>query len=166
MGKIAYTCMFRHPFKTMTSMLKVMSNQEDPGFKTIQPEEGRFEHIWKLYQHVIEQIDPQAIIIDADDFIRDPEAILKKYCSHYGLEFCDSMLNWEGDNFNEEIECWGTVWFGDLMSTKTIRKDPDVADMLSEPPDMSHFSEDIRKIVEEDLIYYKKLHELRLQLKL
>lgn len=142
--------------------MKSMSSQEEPGYHTFQPEEVRYEDIWNLFNYAKEHLDSTATIVDADDLIRDPEGLLRKYCAHYGIEYCDKMLHWDANVFNEEMEKWGASWFSDLVNSATIRRDPNVTDLLKHPPDLSHFTDQIRTTIQENLVFYQKLYKRRL----
>ncbi|XP_075250006.1 uncharacterized protein LOC142342535 isoform X2 [Convolutriloba macropyga] len=157
-----HSFLIRHPFKAVSSMVRSMSKEKEPGYHTFQPDEVRYEDIWNLYNHARNTIDPTATIIDADDFVRDPEGMLRKYCSIYNIEYCDAMLHWNNQVFNEEMEKWGASWFVDLINSSTVKRQPDVQNLLEHPPDMSHFTAEIRETIEENLVFYKKLYQHRL----
>ena len=42
-------------------------------------------------------------LVDADDLVREPEKILRKYCEMVGVEFKKEMLEWKAE---EELRFW------------------------------------------------------------
>jgi hypothetical protein len=42
-------------------------------------------------------------LVDADDLVREPEKILRKYCEMVGVEFKKEMLEWKAE---EELRLW------------------------------------------------------------
>ncbi|XP_075250007.1 uncharacterized protein LOC142342535 isoform X3 [Convolutriloba macropyga] len=119
-----HSFLIRHPFKAVSSMVRSMSKEKEPGYHTFQPDEVRYEDIWNLYNHARNTIDPTATII--------------------------------------EMEKWGASWFVDLINSSTVKRQPDVQNLLEHPPDMSHFTAEIRETIEENLVFYKKLYQHRL----
>ena len=42
-------------------------------------------------------------MVDADDLVREPEKVLRKYCEMVGCKFKKEMLEWKAA---EKVECW------------------------------------------------------------
>lgn len=51
--------------------------------------------LFKLWNYVRENIDPNPIVIDADDLQNHPEQMLKKYCEAVGIPFKKKYLTWD-----------------------------------------------------------------------
>lgn len=49
-------------------------------------------------------------VIDADDFLRQPEAHLRRLCEHLGLPFTERMLHWPAGR-RESDGVWAPYWY-------------------------------------------------------
>lgn len=70
--------------------------------------------LFKWWNYVRENIDPNPIVIDADDLQNHPEDIMMKYCTAVGIPFEKKHLQWDGSDkslkyFNGSLEqmVWG-----------------------------------------------------------
>ncbi|KAJ8040358.1 hypothetical protein HOLleu_14622 [Holothuria leucospilota] len=54
--------------------------------------------LFKWWNYVREYIDPNPIVIDADDLQNYPEAIMTKYCEKVGIPFKKENLQWDGSD--------------------------------------------------------------------
>jgi hypothetical protein len=62
-----------------------------------------------LYQELAAAGQPPPVI-DAADFLRDPEAYLRRLCSLVGVAFDDAMLSWPaGPRDSDGV--WGPYWY-------------------------------------------------------
>ncbi|XP_071494404.1 uncharacterized protein [Diadema antillarum] len=71
---------------------------------------------YDIWKYVSENIDGNPIVIDADDLLAKPAAILSAYCSAVGLPYSESLLKWDastesvksrkaaGDNFVFDLD--------------------------------------------------------------
>ncbi|KAJ8040356.1 hypothetical protein HOLleu_14620 [Holothuria leucospilota] len=51
--------------------------------------------MYKLWNYVRDNIDPNPIVFDADDLQKDPEQMLRKYCEAVGIPYKEKFLKWE-----------------------------------------------------------------------
>ena len=144
-------------------MRRVFLQQQDTGYSNFLEEEMRYEDCLKLWRYVKHNIDPDTIILDADDFVRNPEAVLRAYCSSYGVEYNDKMLHWDPDNLTDDLLIYGKSWFGDLLATTTVKQDENVQDLLENPPDLSGLLPEMRKSIEDNIPFYTELYNNRLK---
>ena len=144
-------------------MRRVFLEQEDPGYYNFLAEEVRYEDCLKLWRFIKSKVDPHAIIIDADDFVRDPEKVLRAYCANYGITYHEKMLHWDPENLTDDLLIYGKSWFGDLLATTTVKRDEKVQDLLANPPDLSGLLPEMRKSIEDNLPFYVELHNNRLK---
>ena len=65
--------------------------------QNITPDKVRpYQYLNELWKHVIAQdLDAKPIIIDADDLLRNPKAVLEAYCKELGIPFSEELLTWE-----------------------------------------------------------------------
>jgi hypothetical protein len=57
-----------------------------------------------------DQLGQEVPVIDAADFLRDPEGYLRWLCDHVGVEFTDRMLHWPA-GLRESDGVWAPYWY-------------------------------------------------------
>jgi hypothetical protein len=55
-----------------------------------------------LYDLIKDVTQEEIALVDADDLVREPEKVLKKYCEMVGMEFKKEMLEWKA----EKVKRW------------------------------------------------------------
>ena len=182
-----HTFLIRHPAKIVMSFYKFMNkhsaatkvdqtSQEPP--KLLEQVNSNFNqpHIRKSYellQYVKENHEPNPIVIDADDFLEDPERMLEAYCKAVGIPYSPDLLTWEAGD-----EVMNKKWMiskqmiltspafgaheGTFKSTgfQKQEKKP-LPDLSILPPQFSAIAE---QIVADELPYYEKMYAERLTL--
>jgi len=73
------------------------------------------EDIGLLQQvRLLDALPEEPPVIDAGDFLRDPEAHLRWLCDWLGLEFTDRMLSWPaGPRKSDGV--WAPYWYGTVV---------------------------------------------------
>lgn len=120
-----HTFTIRHPYRMALSVQRLLAStfdfEGDPsdldigsGHPFMTWEKLSPDPVFKLWKHVRENIDPNPIVIDADDLQTHPEQILRKYCENVGIPFKKEYLQWEKSDeslkyFNVALEqmVWG-----------------------------------------------------------
>ncbi|KAJ8040354.1 hypothetical protein HOLleu_14618 [Holothuria leucospilota] len=101
-----HTFLLRHPHRTALSVRHVLSHlyefpgkEEDfdiqSGHPFMQWEKLSRDPMYNLWNYVRENIDPNPVVIDADDLQNHPEQMLRKYCEAVGIPFKKKFLKWE-----------------------------------------------------------------------
>ena len=73
------------------------------------------------------EIDPEKVeicVIDADDLLDDPEGIMRQYCTSIGLDFNQSMLNWDSEDAHEFAKQQFEKWDGfhdDAINSRDLK---------------------------------------------
>jgi hypothetical protein len=62
-------------------------------------------------------LPPETPVIDAGDFLRDPEAHLRWLCDRLGIAFTDRMLHWPA-GLRESDGVWAPHWY-DAVAAST-----------------------------------------------
>jgi hypothetical protein len=63
-----------------------------------------------------EQLGAAAPVVDAADFLRDPEGYLRWLCAHVGVDFTDAMLRWPpGPRASDGV--WAPYWYGAVLES-------------------------------------------------
>jgi len=115
--KFKHTFLIRHPAKAIPSLYRACT---DSGYKCQAEALQGFSAMHEVYALVQQRLHPSPIVIDADDLLRDPERIMRKYCIATGLPYKESMLTWTPRSFPEwEFD---TPFRMCLLSQKNQRK--------------------------------------------
>lgn len=104
--KAKHTFLIRHPKRTALSVRRLLRHlvefegkEEDFDIGSGHPfmawEKLSPDSLFKIWNYVRENIDPNPIVIDADDLQSHPEQILRKYCEAVGIPFKKQYLNWD-----------------------------------------------------------------------
>ena len=148
-----HTFLIRHPRKSTISHYKASQNGDFPfHFPGVR-------QTYELYK-VVQQIDPNPLVLDADDLLENPKEMMQLYCSSTGLPFTENMLTWEPG----EIEEWKLfpnylAWYRTAMySSGFIKPKPSAPESLSEYPKI------VEECIEESLPYYEALYRIRVRL--
>jgi hypothetical protein len=63
-----------------------------------------------------DQLDGEVPVLDAADFLRDPEGYLRWLCRHIGVDFTDSMLHWPaGPRASDGV--WAPYWYDAVLAS-------------------------------------------------
>jgi hypothetical protein len=63
-----------------------------------------------------DQLGGAVPVIDAADFLRDPQAYLRWLCAHIGVEFTDRMLSWPaGPRDSDGV--WAPHWYASVWAS-------------------------------------------------
>ncbi|XP_072019656.1 uncharacterized protein [Amphiura filiformis] len=107
-----HTYLIRNPYRLFPSWkkayVKLMPSFVDKPFtdmpKYLVPEMFGFGELYDLMVHIQENLGQSPIVIDADDLQANPSSVLRQYCHLLGVEFKESMLQWEaGDKI---VDTW------------------------------------------------------------
>jgi hypothetical protein len=63
-----------------------------------------------------DQLGGDVPVIDAADFLRDPEGYLRWLCDHVGVEFTGRMLHWPAGP-RETDGVWAPYWYGAVLAS-------------------------------------------------
>ena len=101
-----------------------------------------------------DQLGGDVPVIDAADFLRDPEAHLRWLCDHIGVAFTDAMLSWPaGPRDSDGV--WAPHWYDAVLASTGF-----------EPyrPRDTRLDGDALAAAEASRPYFDRLHAARVQL--
>ncbi|MCA9603022.1 MAG: hypothetical protein KC417_13405 [Myxococcales bacterium] len=67
-----------------------------------------------LYETVVALGDGEPLVIDAGEFLRNPEAHLRIWCEHLGLAFTERMLHWPAGPRDTD-GAWAPHWYDAVL---------------------------------------------------
>jgi Sulfotransferase domain len=60
----------------------------------------------RMYKLVQERTGEDPIVVDAQDFMADPESVMRQYCEYVGAPFNPAWLSWEAGQEVTELKIW------------------------------------------------------------
>ncbi|PIK46295.1 hypothetical protein BSL78_16827 [Apostichopus japonicus] len=125
-GRFRHTFLIRDPNRTALSARKLLAHLYDykgdldkfteigSGNPFISWDMLSVDPLYNLYKYVKENIEPNPVVIDADELQNNPDVMLKKYCEAIGIPWDDKYLSWNASDdylkyFHGAIEqiVWG-----------------------------------------------------------
>ncbi|XP_041466421.1 uncharacterized protein LOC121416953 [Lytechinus variegatus] len=176
----------RHPAKVFSSWKKVIhsilrdvgdgtgkkltKSLEDFDIRYDVPEKYKisgllYKELHDLWVYVLDNLDPDPVVVESDDLLADPAAVLSKYCKAVGIQYNDSLLSWDA---NPDITDNWKCAFMPVKEFEFIRIFCHNAFHTSHflaPPPVPSFDDlpnDVREIAELSMPYYNKMYKTRL----
>ncbi|MGP3983807.1 sulfotransferase-like domain-containing protein [Streptomyces sp. KR80] len=141
-----HTFIIRHPAETIAS------------YHAINPEVRRhqigFEAQYELFQAVRDSTGKTPVVVDADDLIRKPEALVRAYADAVAIPFVEKALNWQPESRKE----WqpSDRWHSDVSASSGFRaQQRDYGIDVAAHPVLGGY-------LEHHLPFYEQLHAHRL----
>lgn len=102
-----------------------------------------FTQQWRLFDHVCQRTGDVPPVIDADDLLRDPPAVLSALCAAVGVDFDERMLSWPpGPRATDGV--WAPHWYGAVeRSTGFAPHRPRAAQVPAELADLCAAGDEI-----------------------
>jgi hypothetical protein len=107
----------------------------------------------ELFREVRERTGQIPAVLDGQDVLQNPKALLGKLCAHLQVEFSDSMLSWPAGKRDSD-GVWAPHWYA------AVEKTTGFAAWTSRPGELTPALE---KVHAECLPYYQELREQRLE---
>lgn len=114
--------------------------------------ETGYKELSEVFDMVVSKTGRIPPLIDADDLINNPEAIIRAYCELVGIPFVTSALKWEKPTHKL------SVWHDHLATTQGFEERAD------RPYQNIFDNNKLKELHEECLPYYTKLYEHRIKI--
>lgn len=136
--------LLRHPRDVLTSYLKIVPNPtfEDTGY----PQQV------EIFEWVRSRLGITPPVLDSRDILDDPRHQLGLMCDALGLDFQESMMEWE-PGIRSTDGVWARHWYSEVETSTTFRPYKPKPDQV--PPEYL-------PLYEQCLACYEKLYEHRL----
>lgn len=145
------TFLIRHPAKTLPSLF-----YQWPDF-TLQ--EAGYEPLYKFFKIVCQTTNNIPVLIDSDDLIQKPAAMVKAYCDAVDIPFMPTALQWKAKKRTEMAGLWSDgSWYKSLESSHSFEKQ-NTQDYVAVDD-----NEHLKQAYEFCLPYYQQLYEHRLRI--
>ncbi|MGK5555987.1 sulfotransferase family protein [Actinomadura kijaniata] len=120
-------------------------------------DEYGFEYLHAIFEAVRSRTGEVPLVIDGDDLVAAPEATVRAYCEHVGLEFLPEALHWDPDkrpNWQRTAR-----WHAEVAASSGLGAGPSRKSERRETPDTN---EHLRRIAEYHQPFYDALARHRL----
>ncbi|CAD5118418.1 DgyrCDS7128 [Dimorphilus gyrociliatus] len=154
-----HTFLIRNPSKTVRSLYNIILNGEETGWTYFDASEVGFKQLMELFKHVTTTLCQEAIVIDADDLFKNSAGILKKYCQKIGMEYKDSMIQWD-DSSKSFQQNFTKMWHPWLKNAFTTKKFEDTLQGKKQDKDMP---EVFHEAIKESMHIYYELYKYKLE---
>ena len=146
-----HTFLIRDPRKSFSSLRSVHLDRE------IFHEEYGVRELYDMYKAVKEGIDPNPVIVDADDLLNNPKEIMRSYCNATGLVYTDDMLTWTPgivEDWKKEnpyhMAFHKTAMFSSGFTKPT--------DSTSPPMNIDELPTDVKEILQDAMTCYQEMY--------
>ncbi len=171
-----YAFLIRHPYRVLPSWKIMLARIMNIDINAVSmqdmqkesKERKAFKLQYELLNYVKNNLDPNVIVIDADDMQNHPSSILQQFCDGLGLPYSDSLLKWPADSHVMKswkvarvsaqgncLEKEGGYFAIALNSTQFHPAKP--------LPQRSELSEDLQKAADDAMPYYEKMKKMCLK---
>jgi len=152
-----HSFLIRDPAKVLASLQRSwIKLKDDEGFTR---NEIGFEEQRALFDLLCDKHDSMPVVIDSDDLLADPPAMVAKYCNAIGVPFIAEALTWEPGSRGEVLWYDGddSIWHESLKNSAGLKAQPrkhiDIDDLPPRLQDLYH----------EFLPHYQHLYAHRLR---
>ena len=152
-----HSFLIRHPRKAITSLYRIAVSGEVCEWNDFDPREAGFHDMWCLYEHLCGSTATPPVVIDSDELLSRPRNAMHAYCDHLGLDFQETMLQWDNAESGERLQRWGPVWYRTLLNSTGFATSPQTG-ASNHPP----LPAPIEAVIEAAQPYYEKLFARRL----
>ncbi len=108
----------------------------------------------EIFDTVAEHLGAAPPIVDADDVLRNPQAVLTLFCEACSISFCDEMLKWPaGPRASDGV--WAAHWYG------AVERSTDFAPPVDSVPELDG---ELSRLADDARPAYEKLYALRMKI--
>ncbi|XP_072019426.1 uncharacterized protein [Amphiura filiformis] len=170
-----HTFLIRNPYRLFPSWKKIMVKLA-PSFidkpfadmpKYAVPARFGYGELYDLIVHVQENLGQTPIVIDADDLQANPLSVLRQYCHFLGVEFKESMLQWEaGDKIVDTWIASKKIQHGNKMKEGGFYEDAFKSTEFYPPkkiPSREQIDIDLLPLIDQYMPLYEKMYSMRIR---
>ena len=75
-----------------------------------------FIQLKRIFNHVLNNIDSDPVVIDADDILTNPPLMLNRLCVALKIPYTDRMLSWK-KGYRDTDGIWASHWYDNVVNT-------------------------------------------------
>ena len=156
-----HSFLIRDPKKSIPSLYRGVENPEIRDWTYFDPSEVGFKELYDIYEFVKEKLDPNPVVIDADDLLSSPNEMMKAYCEGVGIQYEDHMTSWKA---GVDLKIWKrrmeVGWRQKAIHSSGFIKP---RDKTENRPKVT-YPADVIKAIEDSRPLYEKLYSARVRL--
>ncbi len=155
LGRFKHSFLIRDPAKVLASLQRSWLKTDSDGFTR---NEIGFDEQRELFDRLCDRSGNPPVVIDSDDLLEDPPAMVKAYCDAIGIDFIVSALHWEPGSRSEVLWYDGddSVWHETLKNSNGLKA------QARKPIDLSELSPRLQDLYDAFLPHYRHLYQYRL----
>ena len=112
-----------------------------------------FEQQTRIFEHVSQRLGSAPPVLDAEDVLRDPQAVLSALCARLGVPFSERMLHWPvGPRATDGV--WAPHWYA------AVERSTGFEPYATRVPELTDYQ---RELAEKCRPHYEALARYRLQ---
>ncbi len=156
LDRFEHSFLIRDPAKVLASLERSYARSGHPGFTR---NEVGFAEQRRLFDILCERRDKAPIVIDSDDLLENPVAMVERYCEAVGIPFIAGALSWGAGGRDEVLwyDADGSVWHESLRKSTGLEPRP------RRHVDPATLSAERRADYEAFAPHYRHLYEFRLR---
>ncbi|XP_072018625.1 uncharacterized protein [Amphiura filiformis] len=170
-----HTFLIRNPYRLFpswkTELDNLLPSQADKPFsdmpRSLIGAKFGYGELYELMVHVQEKLGQSPIVIDADDLQANPASVLRQYCHLLGVEFKESMLQWEaGDKIVDTWIASKTILQGNKLEEGGYFEDAFQSTEFHPPRDLPSREQivlDLLPVIDQCMPLYEKMYSMRIR---
>ena len=152
---LKHTFLIRNPNKSIPSLIKAC---EMCGFPATGDDNG-IEQLYNMFK-TVQLVNPNPVVIDADDLLMNPRDMMERFCSTTGLPFQETMLTWTPGIVSDwtELACY-KEWHGTaMMSSGFIKPTPSATEVPA-----TAYPQEVVDVIQRVLPFYEAMYAVRMR---
>jgi len=157
LARFRHGFLIRDPAKVLASLQRSYDKKGD-GEGFTRNEIGFIEQR-RLFDLLVNTHGAAPVVIDSDDLLEDPYAMVARYCNAIGIPFIAEALSWEPGSRSEVLwyDSDDSIWHETLKNSDGLKAQP------RKCIDVSELSPRLQDLYDEFLPHYRHLHAFRLR---
>lgn len=162
-----HSFLIRDRNKAILSQYRVSENPaiQSSGWDYFEPDEAGYQELHEMYEYVKKNIDPDPVVVDADDLLSSPKQMMKAYCEGVGIQYEDHITSWKA---GEVPAAWTwdemcVAWYSTAVNSSGFVKEVDRHENSSSELCVT-YPANVVKAIEDSRPFYEKLHSNRVSL--
>ncbi|KAL9959681.1 hypothetical protein ACROYT_G033024 [Oculina patagonica] len=131
-----HSFLIRDPKKSIPSLYRAIENPEIRNWDYFDPSEAGFKELYEMYEFVKEKLDPNPVVVDADDLLSSPKEMMKAYCEGVGIQYEDHMTSWKAGEVPKAME--HRTWTHRAIHSNGFIKPRDKNESSSNEPEVTY----------------------------
>jgi hypothetical protein len=113
LGELTHVFLIRDPRAVLVSYIRTRREVTTEDLGSVQQLE--------IFQHLAQHTGRAPPVIDADEFLKSPEAQLRSLCTHLGIAFTPRMLEWPpGPRASDGV--WAPHWYDRVLKSRGFER--------------------------------------------